>query len=118
MELLKLLGTLGSYTLAVAITAIIGFLAFKVTQLVSILLLLKYCVTKLHDWLITKKTVINTIDKTVVFKMDNKIITYGDNDNADRFIKLLGRVSVGNSVYIHASDLDRLEKAIDLMEKK
>lgn len=125
MELLKLLGTLGSYTLAVAITAIIGFLIFKLSQLVSILLIIKYFITKVHDWAITKKVVYNTVDKTVIYKLDDKTVFRSNPIEQERFRKLLNRLinvnyrgielkdSDGIKDYMHPYHLDYLEKALD-----
>lgn len=120
MELLKLLGTLGAYSLAVAISAIVGILVFKLTQLVSIILLIKYGITRLFDWMVHKKTVI--IDKTTNFNLEKRFIRSEDEDNAKLFLDLLERLSnikyPNGYKYIHSHDIKLLEEAVEYLEKK
>jgi len=123
MELLQLLGTLGAYTLAVAVTAIVGFLAFKLTQLLSILLLIKYVITKFHDWAITKKTSVTVVDRTINFMIGDLLVSNQKNENADKLVaifKRLPRVRNPNTKYdyIHTSDIEILEEAIEYLEEK
>jgi len=120
MELLKLLGTLGEYTLVVAVTAIVGMLLFKLTQLVSILLLIKYGVTRFFDWATTKK--VSLIDNTIHFTFEKILIRDEKEENGKRFIALLKRLSNityhSSYTYIHKHDLDRFEEALDYLEDK
>lgn len=118
MELLKLLGTLGAYSLAVAITAIVGILVFKLTQLVSILLLIKYGLTRLFDWMTHKKVTILENNTTVT--LEKHIITYGDDGNSSRLLELINRLKCiqDKSNYLQKQHLEILEEGIKYLEDK
>jgi hypothetical protein len=133
MELLKLLGTLGAYSLAVAITAIVGILVFKLTQLVSILLLIRYGILRFFDWMTMRKTTIvetttELVEKVTAFTLNGHIITHTSEGNVDRFMELLNRLKrisaysgikpMEESKYLHESHLDYLEEAIKNIEDK
>jgi hypothetical protein len=133
MELLKLLGTLGAYSLAVAITAIVGILVFKLTQLVSILLLIRYGILRFFDWMTMRKTTIvetttELVEKVTAFTLNGHIITHTSEGNVDRFMELLNRLKrisafsgikpMEESKYLHGSHLDYLEEAIKNIEDK
>lgn len=118
MELLKLLGTLGAYSLAVAITAIVGIMVFKLTQLVSILLLVKYGITRLFDWMTARKVTVIENNKTIT--LERHVITAGEDGNAERLLAVLERVKkIGYaSTYLHTRHIDMLEEAVTWLEDK
>ena len=121
MELLKLLGTLGAYSLTIAVVAVVGILVFKLTQLVSILLLIKYGILRFFDWAQLKKTVV--VDKSTNFMINDRLISTEKEVNATRMISLFTRLSRIKNIsnrydYILTMDIDLFEEAIIYLENK
>lgn len=111
MEELKALVEMVSKLPQLALWVCIGFWAYKVIVIGSIYGTLKFVVTKLHDYLVRRKTEFKTVEMRPT--IDGMCI----GGEADHLIAQLRRV-VGkgtsiNSSYVHRQSVNWLREAID-----
>lgn len=104
--ILEAIGDVG----AAGIWLVVAFFVYKLATLASILLVIKIAISKLYDWSITKK---NTVVKKVIHFDLNDHIIMANEGNGDRFLRIIEKSKISTGNYIHPSDLDKLEKAID-----
>lgn len=103
MDELKLLIDLVSNLPAMAVWVLVGFYAYKVIVIGSIYGLIRFTILKTHDWLVTPKQ--------VDFKMNGLPISEAVS------LSLAAQISrIATGGYIHASDVAKLARAIDLMK--
>lgn len=103
MDELKLLIEMVAGMPTMALWVLIGYLVYKLAVIGSIYGLIRFAIDRLHSWL--------THAKQVEYRLGAKTI------NEDVAQALSGQIArVGSSGYIHASDVEKLRKAIDSLE--
>lgn len=100
MNELKLLIELVATLPAMAIWVLVGFYAYKVVVIGSIYGLLRFLIDKTHSWL--------TAPKVTELKLGGMTL---NEDVAGALVGQLHRLR--STTYIHASDVEKLKKAID-----
>lgn len=106
--ILELLGDLGAYAVWVAV----AYFMFKLVTLASWVLLIKYVVTKIHDYAVTKKNEV----KKEVFELDGHIIESSRNKLLS-FIESIKGADGIDSMHIHDSDLEFVKKSHQRKER-
>lgn len=104
MEELKLLVEMVAGLPTMTVWVLAGYLAYKLAIVGSIYGVIRLAINKLYEY--------KARPREMIHKVSSKTI------NEDVLYELQGQVArIGTSVYIHSSDVNKLRKAIDLIEK-
>jgi hypothetical protein len=105
MEELKVLVGMVAELPAMAIWVLLGYLTYKLAILGSIYGLIRFVVTKLHDYLIKR----GAGELDLRMRLDGEIIS----GSLDIFLAQVRRCKRATGSYIHGTDVDWLRSAID-----
>jgi hypothetical protein len=121
MEELKLLVEMVASLPSMALWVVAFFFVYKVSIIGSIYGVIRFCVAKLHDWAVTKKTTQPAIEQEINLrdKLHGITIT-SDNTLAELLgqIRRVGGKAISiDSKYIHLQSVNWLREAIDAKER-
>lgn len=121
MEELKLLVQMVASLPALAVWVIVAFYIYKISIIGSIYGAIRFSISKLHDWAVTRKT-LPTITQNIRFEDILYGITLSDEDVKRELIMQIKRVCGKNtkidSDYIHGCSVEWLREAINDKEQK